>query len=300
MRKVVCAGLAVLDLVFEVDTFPTAAGKHFARSLHQVGGGPAANGAVTVARLGGMASFVGAVGDDPTGEAILAGLRADGVDVEHVEIVAGATSPTSAVLVDASGERLIVNHRDPRLHAAVTFPSAVVDDADAVLADLRWPEGAADALMGARDRGRPAVLDYDSAELDDDRALLASATHIAFAEPALAERTGTDDPAEGLRRIAQETDAWVAVTRGPDGVVWLEPDGQVARLPAFTVDVVETLGAGDVFHGALALHLAEEHREPEAVRRACAAAALKCARAGGRDGIPSGDDVAAFLATPPG
>jgi len=298
MAKVVCAGLAVLDLVFEVDTFPTGGGKHFARALHQVGGGPAANGAVTVARLGGVASFVGAVGDDPAGEAILAGLRADGIAVEHVAVVTGATSPTSAVLVDAAGERLIVNHRDPRLHAGVTFPSAVVDDADAVLADLRWPDGAASALAAARERGRPAVLDYDSAELDDDTALLAGATHIAFAEPALAQRTGTDGRADGLRRISKQTDAWVAVTLGPDGVLWLQPDGEVAHLPAFEVEVVETLGAGDVFHGALALHLAEGRREPDAVERACAAAALKCARAGGRDGIPTGDDVAAFLATP--
>lgn len=299
MTHVVCVGLAVLDLVFQVETFPTAAGKHFASGLHQVGGGPAANGAVTVARLGGQASFVGAVGDDVGADRILAGLRAEGVGVDHVVRVPGATSPLSAVLVDPAGERLIVNHRDPRLHADVDLPDAAVAEADAVLGDLRWPAGAADALAVAKGSGLPAVLDYDSADLADDAALLAGATHIAFAQPALAARTGTDDPAEGLRRIAQATDAWVAVTLGGDGVVWLEPDGQDRHLAAFAVDVVETLGAGDVFHGALALHLADGVPEDLAVERASAAAALKCAHAGGRDAIPTAADVAALLAAGP-
>lgn len=294
MTRVVCVGLAVLDLVFEVDAFPRIAGKHFARRLHQIGGGPAANGAVTVVRLGGEAAFVGAVGDDPTGQGILAGLRSEGVDVANVAVVSDATSPTSAVLVDPSGERLIVNHLDASLHARANPSTDPPGDADAVLADLRWPEAAERACRSARTRGRPAVLDYDLTTDLDDAPLLAAATHIAFSQPALARRAGTDDPAEGLRRIAGQTDAWVAVTLGGGGVHWLDGD-TVTRLPAFDVEVVETLGAGDVFHGALALSLGAGEREADAVRFASAAAALKCARAGGRAGIPRSDDVRTFL-----
>jgi sulfofructose kinase len=295
MTRVACVGLAVLDLVFEVPTLPSAAGKHFAHGLRQVSGGPAANGAVTVARLGGEAVLVAAVGDDAAGSTILAQLRSEQVDLTGVTTVPGATSPTSAVLVDVTGERLIVNHLDAALHRDAVVAPGIFDEADAVLADLRWKDGATLGLQTARDRGVPAVLDYDATSAVDDRQLIRFATHIAFAQQALAARTATDDAEEGLRRIRMETDAWLAVTLGGDGVVWLDPDGTAVHLPAFDVEVVETLGAGDVFHGALALHLAEGTEEATAVRLASAAAALKCTRPGGRAGIPHAAEVHAFL-----
>jgi sulfofructose kinase len=138
-------GLAVLDTVFDVPTLPSTAGKHFARGLRYVGGGPAANGAVTVARLGGRAAFVGAVGDDLTGTRIKDGLVADAVDTSYLEVVAGATSPTSAVMVDARGERMIINHLDVSLHADATA------DSDAfVYADVRAELWALAGLWGLK------------------------------------------------------------------------------------------------------------------------------------------------------
>ncbi len=294
MTRVACVGLAVLDLVFEVPTLPSGPGKNFARDLRHVGGGPAANGAVTVARLGGTATFVGAVGDDLTGTRIADDLTAAGIDTSNLEVVAGTTSPTSAVMVDAVGERMIVNHLDPSLHAGATADAAAFRGADAVLADLRWPAGARVGLEAAAAARIPGVLDYDLTTPIDDAPLLAAASHIAFAAPALEARSGASDPADGLARMAERTDAWLAVTVGAHGVYWLD-DGTVRHLPAFDVEVVDTLGAGDVFHGALALSLANGRPPGDAVHEASAAAALKCTRPGGRAGIPDADALTTFL-----
>jgi sulfofructose kinase len=296
VSRVVCVGLAVLDVLFDVQELPTTAGKHVAAGLRYVGGGPAANAAVTVARLGGSAALVASVGDDLTGQRIIEGLLDEQVDTEHVRVVAGATSPTSAVFVDAAGERLIVNHLDPALHASAAPAGGAFATADVVLADLRWLEGAEVGLREAASRGVPGVLDYDVSPPFDDATLLATASHIAFSAPALVRRAGTDDPVAGLQRVAELTHAWLAVKVGGEGAYWLE-GGRVHHHPAFDVEVVDTLGAGDVFHGALALALADGSPVADAVRRASGAAALKCTRPGGRAGIPDAAALADFERT---
>lgn len=294
MTTIVCAGIAVADFVFGVESAPKRPGKHFARSFAHVGGGPAANAAVTVAALGGNARFIGHVGADPVGERIVAELSAHGVDVSRVRTSPGRQSPVSAVLVDAAGERTIVNYTAPDLHADGEPVSA--DDiagAAVVLADVRWPAGAASALSAAAAQGLPAILDFDQSP-DDVRHLLEKASHVIFGADALARVSGTEEPAAGLRAMRKHTFAWLAVTSGSDGVHWLEDDG-VRHLPAFRVDAVDTLGAGDVFHGAFAWALAAGQTEADALRFAAAAAAIKCIRFGGRSGIPSRDEVERFL-----
>ena len=119
-------------------------------------------------------------------------------------------------------------------------------------------------------------------------------TYLVFSAPGLAAVAETADPVESLRKVASQTDAWVAVTLGARGVLWIN-DGVVEHTPAYTVTTVDTLGAGDVYHGAFALGIAEHRAIEEVVRRAAAAAALKCARFGGREGIPTRDDVEDFM-----
>ena len=295
MARVVCVGVAVIDTVFAVEALPARPGKYFARDRREVGGGVAANAAVAVARLGGSAAIWTQVGDDDVGRRIVAGLRAEGVDVAPVETVPGLASPQSFVLVDAAGERLLVNHPDPRLFAAAgPVPEAALARADAVLADTRWPAAALPALRAATERGVPAVLDGDRPLTPAARALITAADRIVFAEPVLADLTGEGDPAAALRRARGVTDAWLAVTVGERGVYWLEHDG-VRHLPAFPVKAVDTNAAGDVFHGAFALALAEGRGEAAALAFAAATAALKCTRFGGRDGIPSRAEVETML-----
>ncbi len=291
--EVVCVGIAVLDEVFAVDDLPAGPGKYRAHHRVEVGGGVAANAAVTVARLGGTARFVGRVGDDEAGERILAGLRAEGVDASAVERVAGEASPVSAVLVDGAGERLIVNHAGPGLFSAGRAGADQVAGAGAVLADMRWKGGSLGALRAARAAGIPAVLDCDHDPAGREE-LLAAATHVVFALPTLARFTGVPDAPGALAAAAWHTDAWVAATAGAAGVHWLD-GGEARHLAAFEVGVVDTLGAGDVFHGAFALALAEGRPVAEALRFAAAAAAIKCTRFGGRAGIPTRAEVDEFL-----
>ncbi len=166
--------------------------------------------------------------------------------------------------------------------------------ADAVLADMRWPMGAAVALAEARSAGVPGIVDFDTNTATDAGSVLTAASHVVFSSAGLAGLTGTEDIVTGLRRAAEQSDAWLAVTKGAAGVTWLDGD-DVRHRPAFAVDAVDTLGAGDVFHGAFALALAEERSVEDAVQWSAAAAAVKCTRFGGRAGIPSRRDVVAFL-----
>ena len=295
MTTVATAGLAVLDFVFGVDVGPDRGRKVFASSLTEVGGGPAANAAVTIAALGGDASFIGRIGDDTIGERILADFHRWGVDASRVRTIDGVPSPLSSVVVEADGERTIVNYTDGALFAPDDIVTAEdLAGADAVLADLHWPTGGLSALRAAAELGIPSVLDFDEAP---ERALteaLTLPTYLVFSAPGLAAVAETADPVESLRKVASQTDAWVAVTLGARGVLWIN-DGVVEHTPAYTVTTVDTLGAGDVYHGAFALGIAEHRAIEEVVRRAAAAAALKCARFGGREGIPTRDDVEDFM-----
>lgn len=295
MTSVACVGIAVLDYLFTVDHLPAAPGKHYATSYQEVGGGVAANAAVAIAALGGAARYVGRVGDDPVGHRIVADLAAAGVDTSGVTHVAGITSPVSAVLVDAGGERTIINYTHAELFAGGDVAAAGdISSVDAVLVDVRWPAGAAAALAAAAAAGVPSVFDFDRPMEDGGRRLLQSATHVAFSQAALTATARLEDLAAGLLRIRAETDAWLAVTAGAEGVWWLDGD-TVVHQPAYPVEVVDTVGAGDVFHGALALALGEGQSEAEATRFASAAAALKCTRPGGRAGTPGRAEVEALL-----
>lgn len=292
MTAVSCVGIATLDEIWAIDTLPPAGTKTRARDRMVTGGGVAANGAVTVSRLGGRATFVGPLGDDAARSEILAGLEAEGVTPGFVPAVAGQPSPVSVVLVDNSGERTIINHAGPELYAAAPEPApAEFDAADAVLCDMRWGSGAQVALVAARRRGVPGVVDcdHDPGEAGD---VLAAASHIIFSLPTLERHTGTTGPA-ALFDVSEVSTAWVAATSGAAGVHWLQ-DGALRHLPAPAVDAVDTLGAGDVFSGAFTLALAEGRPEREALAFATSAAALKCTRFGGRIGIPTRAEVDAL------
>jgi sulfofructose kinase len=298
MPTVLCVGHAVQDFVFTVPVLPDRGAKYRATRFESVGGGPAATAAVAVSRLGGRALLAARVGDDDAAGMIVAELEGYGVDCTHVRRCPGTASSVSAVIVDSRGERMIVNHLDPSLPVDATWlPSAGSVGARVVLADTRWPEGALTALAAARAAGLPAVLDADR-PVPVDGALLRAASHVAFSSDALADLTGIGDARTALAEVARGLQGWCCVTAGGDGVYSYE-QGEMRHDPAFEVPVVDTLGAGDVWHGAFALALAEGRPEIQAVRFASAAAALKVQRSGGRAGVAVRAELDAFLATRP-
>lgn len=294
MTLVSCIGLAVHDVIFTVDALPTGSGKTHAARLQDAGGGPAANAATAVAALGGRAHFVGVLGDDDLGDTMVQDLNSRGVDTSRVRRLAGFRSPLSAVTVDAEGERAIVNHADPDMFTEAAPPTHDdLEGSSAVLVDVRWADGAAAGLTWARDNGVPGVLDYDIGDENGPR-LLTLASHVVFSAAALARLTAIPDPAAGLVGARGMSSAWLAVTIGREGTIWL--DGNDPRHePAFPVEVVDTSGAGDVYHGAFTLVLASGRDERVAMQTAAGAAALSCTRLGGRDGVPTRDELDRFL-----
>lgn len=294
MTTVLCAGIAVIDFVMSLDEMPRHAEKYRARDAAVVGGGCAANAAVGIARLGGHALLAARLGDDPIGDMILADLERDGVDCSLMRRLAGRRSSFSSIFIDAKGERQIVNFRDERMESdAAWLAGAKTPSFDAALADTRWGEGAAALMRLARERGKPAVMDVEAPSRIAAEAL-SLATHLAFSEQGLRDYSGTADLEAGLRLAHAEHGAFVCVTRGEAGVAWLE-GGEIRSMPGFKVSVADTLGAGDIWHGAFALSLGEGRDEEDAMRFASAVAAIKCTRFGGRSGAPSRAEVEAFM-----
>jgi len=294
MTRIACYGVAVLDLVFYLGDPLEAGVKQYAHRYLEVGGGTAATAAVAVARLGGDAVYVGRVGADSNGDRIVADLGS--VDVAtRVDQVEGVVSPISVVVVDDAGERTIVHYKDHRLFGSGDVPSpGDFVGSDAILVDMHSPHGALAALHIARAMGVPGVVDFDVNTAHEPAAILDVAGHVVFGLKALEELTGEAGPARGLMAARTMCNAWLAVTAGADGVYWLD-DAIVRHIPAFDVEVVDTLGAGDVHHGAFTLALAEGGDPLQALVFANAAAALKCTRIGGRRGIPTRDEVEVFL-----
>jgi sugar/nucleoside kinase (ribokinase family) len=294
---ILCAGIAVQDIVFRVDRFPPPGGKCMTDKFIVISGGCAVNAAIAIARLGGRVEYTGPLGgeDDDVSNQLVAGMQRESVGTAGIVRVPGATAPVSGILIDASGERMIATYRDRRIESArVADPAALVKDVSLLLADNRFPEYVRPVCAAAQARGIPVVLDADRPTTEDDP-LFGMASHVIFSSECLRETTHEHDLSAGLLRFAPRTRAFLAVSDGPGAVRYIV-DGAVRTMPAFKVEAVDTLAAGDVFHAGIALTLAEGRDELAAMRFGAAAAALKCTRFGGSMGAPRRDEVDAFLA----
>jgi sulfofructose kinase len=296
MASILCIGMSAMDAIYRVPAIPAAPAKVLATGFSECGGGMAANASVAVARLGGAASYWGRVGADALGERILAELASEGVDVGTVRRVPGRLSPSAAILVLPDGERLVCAFNDPALDPDPAWlPLPRVAGFDAVLTDVRWPAGARATLDAARAAGVVAVVDGDVGPVEHLLDLAARAPYMVFSEPGLSLAAGGGPPGKALARIAAQMVGTVGVTLGAEGFLWLE--GQIERrVAAPKIVAVDTLAAGDVWHGAFTLALGEGAGISSAARFANAAAALKCMRPGGRAGAPARAEVVAFLA----
>lgn len=293
----VCIGLTAYDMTWEVDALPAGAGKIRAANFRQGGGGMAANAAAAAAKLGGRVRFWGRAGDDLAGHAMAGELRALGIDVEGLRLFSGARSSVSGIVVDARGERSIFNFRGAGLpDDPAWLPLPTIATADAVLGDVRWQQGVAAAFAAANRAHVPTVLDGDVAEPAVFDALLPLTDFAVFSEPGLAGYAdGLPDDEARLRHALARGCRLACVTLGERGIAWTD-GGPLQRQRAFRVDAVDTTGAGDVFHGALALALGAHVAVADALRFAAAVAALKCTQPGGRAGVPDLSRVIAALA----
>ena len=298
--RVLVAGIAVLDYVFKVDQFPTEPSKYLTHDLAVSLGGCAANAALAVAKLGGRSALTTRLGDDSVADQITEILRAVGVDLELVRRFPACRSSVSSIFVDDRGERLIVHFRDADLSSDADWlresvAAEIFHDVGAILADTRWPDGATASMALAQERKIPGVLDVEAND-QGLREAYQCASHIAFSAEGLRDYTGNPSRESALRLANRTVPAWVCVTDGGEGVFYMR-DNDFMHVPAFEVKAVDTLGAGDVWHGAFALRLAEGADELQAIYFANAVAAIKCTRFGGTLGTPGRDEVERFLAT---
>lgn len=292
-----CIGACTVDTVLAVDRPAAGDAKILASDGAQFGAGMATSAACAIVALGGRAGIWGRIGDDPPGDFYLASVAAAGVDTSGIRRFPGRKTAVSAIVVEPSGRRLIVPYYDPEMPSAPDWlPLDSLDRAAAVLGDPRWPEGTAALLRAARARAIPGVLDADTATPEILRSLTPLASHVVFSEPGLTIESGIDDTEEALIDATARLPGFVGVTLGARGFAWLA-DGNFQHVPAPVVDVVDTLSAGDVFHGAFALGLAEGRDIRDVAGFACAAAAIKVSRFGGRLGAPSRAETEESLRT---
>ena len=294
MNSVLVVGVAVLDFVFQMAEFPRTAEKYRADGASISGGGNAANSSVAIARLGGTAHLAARLGDDQIADLILTGLAAEGVDTQLTRRFPNKRSSFSSIYIDGQGERQIMNFRDNTLSMnADWLREAVPESIGATLGDTRWPNGARAAMQIARERGVAGIIDAESPVHEAEEALLL-ASHVAFSAQGASDYTGETDFRNAAKAADQKLPGTVLVTDGANGVVMVK-DGELSHFPAFDSEVVDTLGAGDVWHGVFAWAMAHGRNEIDAIRLSSAAAALKCSRPGGRDGAPSLKEVHLFI-----
>ncbi|MEH2479905.1 sulfofructose kinase [Nitrobacteraceae bacterium AZCC 2146] len=302
-KRILCIGMPVRDLTFRVDAVPGRGAKFSADHFDQICGGNALNAAIGISRLGGHASLTGPMGDagESSSRYIFEDLAKESIDTSPLVHMPGLVTPISAIMMDPSGERTIISFRDPALWK-VRLPDTdlLLKDCDAILIESRCAPFATGLCAEARRRGLPVVVDVDSA-ISQSEGLLSASSHLIFSDEALQATAGITDDVAALKKMAKHTSSFLAATRGAKGTIWLDEQQNLRETPAFPVHTVDTLGAGDIFHGAFTLELTAGKDIPHALRFASAAAALKCTRYGGAFACPQRPEVEELLShsTPP-
>lgn len=291
---VLCVGQASYDLVFSVCHHPGPDEKSGASRFTGCGGGPAANAAVTAARLGCRAAFAGYLGADHYGRLHLEELARESVRTDFVYRGAVPT-PLSVILVKPDGKRTVVNYK----HPAIPPPA---DPADfpancrpkVMLFDGHEPHLTPVFMAHARRNGIPTVLDAGSVHAGT-REIAGAVDYLVASEKFSRDFTGENDVVRAAQKLSGYAPA-VVITRGEAGLVW-QTAGGAGQLGAFAVEAVDTTGAGDAFHGAFAAGLSVKTEWPELLRYSSAVGALTCTRFGARPAIPDADEVNRFLKT---
>ena len=287
--EVVVAGVAVADEIYFLPGPLVPGEKHRASSILRVVGGNGAIAALAIARLGGQVHLLTRTGDDGPGDGIRAALGAEGVDFGLSMPISAHKTSTSTIVIEPGGERTIVNYFDRDFPDRPDWlPRTLPKGARVVMGDVRWETGTRHVFELARQSGGIAVFDGDRRPADPE--LIALATHRVFSAQGLREITGQDDLGAALKTVAGGQGGYFAATDGARGVISLE-GGKAVHYQALAVDAVDTLGAGDVWHGAFALALAEGAPIPAAIRFASVSAALKCRARGGGMAAPRRQDV---------
>jgi len=307
---IVVVGSSNTDMIVQVARIPRPGETILSGAFSMAAGGKGANQAVAAARSGARVTFVARVGDDLFGQKAIEGFQADGIDVRHVTRDPEAASGVALIQVEQTGQNSIAvaPGANGRLSPDdVRAAKDAIESASMVVCQLEVRiETVAETVRIASAAGVPVLLNPAPAQELDANLLRAvsiltpnetEAAQLAGFHAA-GDANGTDEAeienaAERLRATGVGT---VIVTLGPAGAFVLSKTG-TAKVTGFEVKAVDTTGAGDVFNGVLAVALAEQRELADAIRCACAAAALSVTRLGAQPSIPHRAEIEAFLAS---
>lgn len=285
-------GLSCLDHIWQIEHFPPQQSRTQATAYRCQGGGPAATAAVTAACLGASTTLWAIHGDDANGELTRQELEAFGVNTSSIRVVKNSQTVVSSILVQANGERHIFPYKDKSLiDSADHLDLEQVTSFACIMTDSRHPIMNEAILKKAKQQNIPIVADFGNL---DNWHLAPYASHLIASEECASKLLGRNNPEAALELLKQAEQQFVGITLGEEGFLY-DYKGDLRHIPAFPVDVVDSTGAGDVFHGAFAYALTQNWDIHYCGLFASVTAALSCTALGGRAGIPASQEVQHLL-----
>ena len=289
--QAVCVGVITIDTVASVDKYPGEDERVVATEISRAGGGPAAVAAVAMSRLGIKSAIVGTVGDDADGKEVLNIFAREGVDTSGISI---GTSATAGSVIVASKEHSAraISTRQPVIQAAMN------DAAKKLIASAQWLHvdhvGVKRLDEAGISRGKGPQISFDAGYGVETFDPIVVDLFVPT-DRQMALRFPGVDLAVALENDSMKAGNTVVATQGSAGSAGYSPETGLVSAVGFKVDVTSTLGAGDVFHGALVAQLIQGHPLQEAMRRANAVAALSCRGLDGQSMIPTTTELNAYL-----
>lgn len=294
---ILAIGYACVDCVAAVERLPRLDEKILARSLTIQGGGLAATAMVAAARLGARTALISTIGADEIGRQITDELEREDVDLSLCPARETGESAFAFVMIEKAGGLRTIVGRAPSTAplAAGEIDMEAVRGSCVLLIDGTSPAAQRAAAAAAREAGVPVIIDAEGHGV----ALmgLVPLSDVVIGSREFGAAAGeSDDPAEAARAIFGRGGVSVAgVTAGAEGSFFHTGEGPFCQR-AYEVEVADTTGAGDAFHGAWAFGMSRGWRPRDCARLAAAVAAMKCRRLGGRSGLPTMDETRRFLA----
>jgi sulfofructose kinase len=289
-------GLNATDTVIPLSHYPARGSKTEYSTLTTLPGGQVATTVVACQHWGLRTRYVGKLGDDLAATLHREAFSHAGVET-HIITVPGAASPQSLILVDGQGERTVLCRRDERI---VLHPSDLkrewITNARALHVDGHDTAAAILAVSWAHEANIPVIADLDELypNIED---LLANVDYLIVSRDFPSRLMSEPDLEQALRKMHRRYNCRLAAaTLGQDGVLAFD-GAQLIHTPAFCVPVVDTTGAGDIFHAGFIYALLQGWSLDRQLEFACAAAALNCTAVGARGGIHPLEDIANLIAT---
>jgi sugar/nucleoside kinase (ribokinase family) len=292
---VVGMGLNSVDFLCITPEFPKFNSKMKMLQFSRQGGGQVATALVALSRWGVKTKYLGKMGDEELGQFSLQSLREEGVDVSSVTIEPGTRNQLAMILVDGpTGERTILWDRNERLmYREGELRKKEICSGKILHLDGHDIRAALLAARWAKEERIPTVIDLDKVETLTSE-LIKEIDFVVTSARFPTLFTGMTDREKAFRELQRQTPGFLCTTLGHEGAMAFV-DGQTHYAQGFKMKVVDTTGAGDVFHAGFIYGLLQNWEVEEILRFANAAAALKCRDLGGRKGIPTLEEARKFL-----